>query len=272
MSSNIESLTVATPGSNQGFLRKEANSRRFDAAEVWQARTDLAACFRAAAQAGFAEGVCNHFSAVVPGFDDVFLVNPYGLAFAEMRASDLLICDFQGRVLDGAGVPEDTAFFIHSRLHAKLPRARVAFHTHMPYATALCALQGDPLLWTGQNALRFYGRIAIDENYNGLALNNTEGDRIASVAGEADIVFLKNHGVMVLAPTIEEAWDDLYYLERACQSQVLAQSTGQPLKPVDPGIAGKTSGQFAKYRQPAARAHLDSVKRQFDRACPDYCT
>lgn len=92
----------------------------------------------------FEEGICNHFSAVVPGHDDLFLVNPYGYAFRELSASKLLICDFDGHVLDGEGEPEATAFYIHAEMHRRLPRAKVAFHTHMPYATALSMTEGDP--------------------------------------------------------------------------------------------------------------------------------
>src|ERR1700709_2116 len=87
-----------------------------------QARVDLAACFRMAARLGMEEGICNHFSALVPGRDDLFIVNPYGLAFGEVRASDLLVCDFDGRVVEGEGQPEATAFYIHARVHQRLPR------------------------------------------------------------------------------------------------------------------------------------------------------
>src|ERR1700730_12810444 len=112
---------------------------------VWQARVDLAACFRAAARLGLHEGICNHLSAMVPGRDDLFLVNPDGYGFNEITASRLLICDFAGNVVARAGKPEDTAFSIHGRLHMKVPRARAAFHTHMPNATALCMVEGEPL-------------------------------------------------------------------------------------------------------------------------------
>ena len=105
-----------------------------DRAALAQARIDLAASLRMAARLGFAEGICNHFSALVPGRDDLFLVNPYGLAFAEVTASSLLVCDFHGNVIEGEGRPEATAFYIHARLHMKKPGARAAFHTHMPNA------------------------------------------------------------------------------------------------------------------------------------------
>jgi ribulose-5-phosphate 4-epimerase/fuculose-1-phosphate aldolase len=239
---------------------------------VRAAREDLAACFRMAARLGFEEGICNHFSAMVPGHDDLFIVNPYGYAFAELTASKLLVCDFHGNVVDGDGQPEATAFHIHARVHMRVPRARVAFHTHMPYATALSMTEGDPLIFAGQTALKFYGRTAVDRHYNGLALDEREGDRIAAAVGEADIVFMKNHGVMVLAPTIAEAWDDLYYLERAAEVQTLALSTGRPVLPVDPAIAEATYRQMRSGDAESARLHLASVRRRLDREEPEYRT
>jgi ribulose-5-phosphate 4-epimerase/fuculose-1-phosphate aldolase len=245
-------------------------ARMLDTALIREARIDLAACFRAAARHGLQEGICNHFSAVVPGHDDLFLVNPFGLAFEEITASSLLICDFLGNVLAGDGVPEATAFYIHARLHLRKPRARAAFHTHMPNATALCLLRGEPLAWAGQTALKFYGRTAVDENYNGLALDNAEGDRIATAMGDADVVFLKNHGVVVIGQSIAEAWDDLYYLERAAEVQIKALSTGRPLKPVSPALAAACSRQMRAGDAHSARLHLASIRRVLMREQPDF--
>jgi ribulose-5-phosphate 4-epimerase/fuculose-1-phosphate aldolase len=241
-----------------------------DSAAVRQVRVDLAACFRMAARLGLHEGICNHFSAVVPGHDDLFLVNPLGLAFDEITASKLLICDFHGNTVAGTGEVEATAFYIHARLHLQKPQARAAFHTHMPNATALSMLEGDPLVWAGQTALKFYGRIAVDEDYQGLALDNAEGDRIAASMGDADIVFMKNHGVMVVGPTIAQAWDDLYYLERAADVQLRAMSSGRPLKPVPAEIARRTAQQMKDGDAESARLHLESVKRILARAEPDF--
>lgn len=234
------------------------------------AREDLAACFRMAARNGFEEGICNHFSAVVPGHDDLFLVNPYGYAFREITASKLLVCDFHGNVIDGEGQPEATAFYIHAELHRLVPRAKAAFHTHMPYATALSMTEGEPLIWAGQTALKFYGRTAVDENYNGLALGHSEGARIAGSVGNADIIFMKHHGVMVLAPTIAEAWDDLYYLERAAEVQVKAMSTGRKVIPVAPDVAQATYDQMRGGDAESARMHLLSIRRQLDVEEPLY--
>jgi ribulose-5-phosphate 4-epimerase/fuculose-1-phosphate aldolase len=242
-----------------------------DSPDVWAARVDLAACFRTAARLGLHEGVCNHLSFMVPGRDDLFLVNPDGWSFGEITASRLLICDFHRRVIAGDGVPEDTAFFIHARLHAQLPRARAAFHTHMPNATALTMVEGDPLVWAGQTALKFYGRTVVDEAYNGLALDESEGDRIAASVGDADIVFMKHHGVLVLAPTIARAWDDLYYLERAAEVQRLAESTGRRIVPVPKEIADRTAEQMRhEGGRDSPALHLESIKRQLDRDAPEY--
>ena len=237
-----------------------------------KARVDLAACFRMAARLGLQEGICNHFSALVPGRSDLFLVNPYGLAFEEITASSLLVCDFEGRVVSGDGQPEATAFYIHARLHMRLPRATAAFHTHMPNATALSMVEGQPLVWAGQTALKFYGRMAVDEDYNGLALDEREGDRIAAAMGEASIVFLRNHGVMVTGPTVAEAWDDLYYLERAAEVQVKAMSTGRVLKPVAPQVARKAYEQMRLGDPASAALHLESVKRNLMRTEPVFAS
>lgn len=238
---------------------------RLDSDAIVQARIELAACFQLAAQRGFEEGICNHFSAVVPGHSDLFFVNPYGYAFAEITASRLLVCDFDGHVIAGEGKPEATAFYIHARLHRLMPRLKAAFHTHMPNATALCLLEGPPLLWLGQTALKFYGRTAVDEHYNGLALDESEGDRIAAAMGDADILFLKNHGVMVADSSIAEAWDDLYYLERAAEVQLKAMSSNRALKPVPPDVAQRAYDQMRLGDKESARAHLDSAMRELHR-------
>ncbi|GLK69881.1 aldolase [Hansschlegelia plantiphila] len=252
---------AASAGSNYAVLDSQA---------FWDAKVDLAACFRMAARYGFEEGICNHFSALVPGSDDLFIVNPYGYAFRELTASKLLVCDFAGKVVSGEGQPEATAFYIHARIHKKAPRARVALHTHMPYATALSMTEGDPLIFAGQTALKFYGRTAVDEDYNGLALDEREGDRIADAIGDADIVFMKHHGVMVLGPTIAEAWDDLYYLERACEVQTLALSTGRKVVPVSAAIAEASYRQMRAGDAESGRLHLESIKRTLDAEEPAY--
>ncbi|MGF6508253.1 ribulose-5-phosphate 4-epimerase/fuculose-1-phosphate aldolase [Paraburkholderia sp. 32] len=257
--------THSTIGSNSRQTSDELKSPA-----IQQARLDLAACFRMAARLGLHEGICNHFSALVPGHPRLFLVNPLGYAFDEITASSLLICNFDGEVLAGKGEPESTAFHIHGQVHLHHPHAVACFHTHMPNATALSMLEGPPLRWAGQTSLRFYGRLAVEERFGGLALDNREGERIAAALGSANVIFLKNHGVMVAARSIAQAWDDLYYLERVCEVERLALSTGVPLKPVDPQIARLTFEQMESGAEEASQLHLESIKRRLDKLEPDY--
>ena len=228
---------------------------------VWQARVDLAAAFRLAVRNGFHEGICNHFTLMVPGTDNRFLLNPYGLHWSEVTASNLLVVDVDGNVVEGDGIAEDTAFYIHSRIHLKAPDAACVLHTHQPYATALTQVHGGRLEPTIQSAIRFYGRVAYDDDFNGVVLATDEGDRIADAIGDKEVMFMGNHGVTVVGPTVAQAFDALYYLERACQAQVLAMSTGRPLKPITDNIAASTFGGHHEELSDHARVHFDALKR-----------
>jgi len=235
--------------------------------DIAETRRDMAAVFRWSSRLGLSEGICNHFSYAVN--EERFLVNPQGLHWAELRSSDLLIVDHTGKVIEGQGVVEPTALFIHARVHVGLSHARCVMHTHMPWATALTSVDRGRVAMTGQNALRFFDDIAYSDVYDGLALDESEGDRICRELGDKHVLFLANHGVIVVGPTPAVAFDDLYYLERACQLQIIAQSTHMPLKTVDDSIAEKTRRQF-RQSQIFADDHLHAIRRILDRECPDY--
>jgi ribulose-5-phosphate 4-epimerase/fuculose-1-phosphate aldolase len=210
---------------------------------VARLRADLALALRAAAHHGLGEGVCNHFSVAVPHRPDWFLLNPRGLHWSEVHEHDIVLVDASGRVLAGDHPVEPTAMFIHAAVHRVAGKACV-MHTHMPYATALTLVDLRALDTTlSQNAMRFHGRVAVDADYNGLALDTGEGERIARAMRGADVVFLANHGVIVCGERVDHAFDDLYYLERACQAQVLALSTGRPLQPAAPELAARVAAQ-----------------------------
>ena len=146
---------------------------------------------------------------------DRFLINPYGVHWSEMTASALCLCNEEGEVLEGGEKVENTAFYIHSRIHVNVPSAKVVLHTHQPYSTAITLLEGGRLEMCEQNALMFDDRIAYDDDYDGLALDNDEGDRLASAMGNRSIAFLASHGIVVSGETVGEAFTDLFYLERA---------------------------------------------------------
>jgi ribulose-5-phosphate 4-epimerase/fuculose-1-phosphate aldolase len=211
-------------------------------------RSDLALALRAAASHGLAEGVCNHFSVQIPDHDELFLLNPRGLLWSETQADDIVMITTQGDRVAGHRDVEPTAMFIHAAIH-RIAKKAVVLHTHMPYATALTLTAARaPDTTLSQNAMRFHGRLAVDDNYNGLALDHSEGERIALSMGQADIAFLGNHGVIVCGDRIDYAYDDLYYLERACMHQILAASSGHALSPVSLPIAAKVAAQVQQER------------------------
>jgi ribulose-5-phosphate 4-epimerase/fuculose-1-phosphate aldolase len=238
--------------------------------DIQRQRVELAAAFRWAARLGFHEGVCNHFSVAISDSGDSFLVNPHGMHFSRIRASDLLLVEPDGSVTGGGEAPEPTAFFIHSRLHRGVPQARCILHCHMPYATALTTLEGGRLEPVNQNGLRFFERIAYDDDYNGLALDDGEGDRICAALGNHQVMFMANHGVTVTGHSVAFAFDTMYYLERACQNQVLAMSTGRPLKRVPDDMARKVAQQIAQ--EDNSGRHFAELMRILDREEPDYAS
>ena len=241
--------------------------KRFD--PVTQARIDLTAALRLAARMGFNEGVCNHFSMEMPGNPEHFLINPQGLHWSEITPADLVVVNAKGDVIEGKHSVEPTAFFIHSRIHVG-KRKKVVLHTHMPFATALTLLENGELdVFTNQNAMRFYSRIGYDRDYGGVALDSDEGDRITGTMGNADVVFMQHHGVLVCGENMAYAYDDLYYVERSAMVQVLAQSTGGKLKQVDAEKVARTAKQIASERQQSS-LHFEALKRLLDREEPGW--
>ena len=234
------------------------------------ARRELAAALRWAARLGLNEGNCNHFSLQVA--PDRYLVNPWGPHWREIKASDLLLIDAKGTILEGKWPIEDTALHIHTRIHIRHPDAVAVLHTHMPYATALCSIEQGRLEPCIQSGIRFYDRIAYDDDYNGFAHGPEEGDRMAACMGDKPVLFLANHGIIVTGPTLAQAFDDLYYLERAATIQVLAMSTGRPLKLVSGQIAARTAREKAQGRKAYDESHFASILRMLDREEPEYAT
>jgi ribulose-5-phosphate 4-epimerase/fuculose-1-phosphate aldolase len=233
-----------------------------------ESRIALAAALRAAALYGFNEGIDNHFSLVVPGTDDRFLLNSSGPHWSEIRASDLLTVDLDGRVVEGDGTWDRSAFVIHSAAHRARADACCVLHTHMPYATALAMTEGGLETRASQNSMLFHGRIA-RLSYGGVANAEEEGERIAGALGDGiSVVMLDNHGPLVVGSSVAEAWYRLYFLERACQAQVLAQSTGSPLRLVSEDVAAHTAAQWDAAG--GAEELFAAVRRQLDRELPGY--
>ncbi|WP_455179368.1 aldolase [Azospirillum melinis] len=246
------------------------NSRGRGMSAISTLRRQLAAALRLAERFGLNEGVCNHFSVRLPGAEERYLINPMGVHWSEITASRLLLCDGDGRILEGQGTVEPTALFIHTEGHRARPDALCILHTHMLHATALTCVEGGELRFCHQNALRFWNRVAYDDSYNGLAMDAAEGGRISSGTQGRDIVFLAHHGVVVHGRSVAEAFHDLYFLERACQLQVVAESTGRPLKDIPAAAAEHTARQFTELAAFEADYHFAALERVLLREAPDY--
>jgi ribulose-5-phosphate 4-epimerase/fuculose-1-phosphate aldolase len=237
-----------------------------------QPRIDLAASLRLAVINGFHEGIDNHFTLTVPGKPERFYLNPYGLHWSEVRASDLLEVDLDGRVVAGEGIADRTAVCIHGPIHRR--GFACVLHTHMPFATALTQLEDMTLEMIGQNAVGFYGDVAYDYEYGGLALDMSEGERMADIMGDKPVLMLANHGVIVCGKSVADAFNSLYFLERACQTQILAMSTGKNLKRIKSEVVESTRAQFSSPGLPPGQnaydIHFAALKRRLDRQQPDY--
>ena len=241
--------------------------------ELQTARENLAAAYRLADKFGFNEGIDNHFTMAVPEQSDRFLLIPYGLHWSEVTASTLMIVDGAGTRIEGEGFVEPSAFHIHSAIHKARPDAVCVMHCHPPYPLALCMIQNGRLEYADQNACRFYGKIAYDDDFNGVALDKDEGSRIADALRDNDILFMANHGITVTGSNVPHAWEQLYFLNRACQAQVLAMSTGQPLKKIPEPIVKSVAREIETEASGAAanyQRHFTALKRLLESEEPNY--
>lgn len=239
---------------------------------IAEARVHLAAALRLAVLHELEEGIDNHFTMTVPGREGQYLILPFGLHWSEARASDLIVFDEEGRVLEGKGSLELSAQCIHAPIH-RITGARVVLHTHQTWTMALNMLKDNRLLPASQTAAFFHGLIAYDDDYTGVAATLEEGERLAAVMGDKPIVFMKNHGVVVTAATVAEAYRRIYRLERVCRNQVLALGTGRPLEVLSDEIVARvqTPGADDRHsRDERNRLFFEAMMRVLDRELPGY--
>jgi ribulose-5-phosphate 4-epimerase/fuculose-1-phosphate aldolase len=232
-----------------------------------EARIELAAAFRMAVQFDFHEGVSNHFSMLIPGRGNRFLINPVGLHFSEITASSLAVVEVDGTAVSGTA--PTTGIGIHAPIHRLCPQATVVLHTHQPWTTALAMQDELHLAPISQTSLQFTDRVVYDERYEGLA-DLDEGERLAKVLGEHEVMFLRHHGILVAGRELGSAMDDLYMLEKAAQLQVLASGLG-PLTPIRAETIERTQGQFTGDGMLEwGRMHWAAMLRMVERTQPDF--
>ena len=239
---------------------------------ITKAKAELAAAHRIATIHELDEGIDNHFTVTVPGRDGQYLVLPFGIHWSEAKASDLFVFDEQGRTLEGRGHVELSARCIHAPIH-RITGKRVVMHTHQTWALALNMLKDNRLLPATQTAAFFAGQIAYDDTYKGTADTLEEGERLAALMGDKDIVFMKNHGILCAGNTVAEAYRRLYKMERVCRTQVLALSTGKELNILSEEVVAAVlapAPEESHSREERERLFFEAMMRLLDRELPGY--
>lgn len=239
-----------------------------DAAE-WALRVDLAATFRLCARQKWNEGIGNHNSAMIPG-TELMLINPRGMIFDEIRATDLIVCDLQGNVVSGKGELRKVAHHIHSRIHLMHPQAQVVLHVHPPYTTALSLVDGGRLAMSHTNDLTLNDRIAYDDEMNGAVNDDQEGDRIAALLGKKTTLIMGSHGITTVGGTVADAYIEMESVERSAMWQSIASTYNGKLKQMPNQMRRNHYGPLSDRWD----THLTfaAYKRILDRDEPDYAT
>jgi len=231
-------------------------------------RIELAACYRLARREGWDELIYNHISACVPGPEHHFLINPFGLAFEEVTASNLVKVDLDGKIIGDSPYPINAAgFTIHSAIHAARPEVGCVIHLHTEAGMALSMLEGG-LLPLSQTAMFFHGNVAFHD-YEGIALNLEERERLTRDLGDKAVMILRNHGTLVAARSIGEAFVTMFLLEKAARAQLRAMACSSKLVSAAPEAIGITA-QFGRSGSGGAQYAWAAMVRRLDRDDPSY--
>ena len=238
--------------------------------EISELQQDLAAVFRWTAKLNMNEGIANHFSVCLPNSND-FYVNGSGLHFSSIKASDMILVE-QNKIEEIKKKPElvdPTALNIHGTIHKKVPHARCILHVHSKYATALSTLKDPTLQPIDQNTMRFYNRVAIYDDFGGLGFEE-ESHKMAAAMGNNRSMLLVNHGILTVGQTIGQAFDELYYFEKACETYITALSTNKELKIANSKVAEKTAQEWENYPVNMGEQHLKAIRSILDKEDPSY--
>ncbi|MEE4683385.1 class II aldolase/adducin family protein [Pseudomonas alliivorans] len=244
--------------------------------QEWEVRVKLAAAYRLAALKRWTDHIYTHFSARVPGPDEHFLINPFGLLFDEITASNLVKVDIDGTVVDdptGLGI-NYAGYVIHSAIHAARHDLQAVLHTHTRDGIAVSA-QKDGLLPISQHAIAFSGRVAY-HGYEGIALDLDERERLVADLGDKSVMILRNHGLLTGGVSVEHAFQQLHNLEYACNIQIAAQSAGNAELVIPPrDVIAKVEEQASVIKDghgPGVARHWKALIRELERTGTDYKT
>jgi ribulose-5-phosphate 4-epimerase/fuculose-1-phosphate aldolase len=244
-------------------MATKASKRYSD--EEWAVRVNLAAAYRLTDMFGMTTLNYNHITARVPGTTDQFLVNEFGLGYNEVNASNLVKIDLDGKVLDGNPSINLPGYVIHSAVHGARHDVQCVMHTHTPYGMAISAIEGG-FIPLQQDTYGFYNDVSYHE-FEGLAVDVDERERLVTDLGSTNNMVLRNHGLLTVGKSAAEAWGRMWNLERACHVQVLAMSTGQPLHQAPTAAIEKTS---AMLREDPGSMAWGWLLRQLDAKDPSF--
>ena len=251
-----------------GSLASVSSLKGKVSAEEWQARVDLAALYRLVALYGWDDAIYTHISARIPGPEHQFLINPYGMYFGEMTASSLVKIDLDGNILQETPYFINPAgFTIHSAIHAAREDAHYVMHLHTDQGVAV-ASQKDGLLPLSQHAL-IIGTMLAYHDYEGIALNLDERERLVADIGDKHVMLLRNHGTLAVGESAADCWIRMFYLERACKQQVMALSAGRENVLLAPQSA-QDEVKMQLSRGLGGKLAWAGALRQLDRALPGY--
>ena len=232
---------------------------------------DLAAVFRWTARLNMNEGIANHFSVCLPGSNGSFYVNGTGMHFSKIKASDLVSIEEEKfeEMQNKPDIVDPTAINIHGTIHKEVPNAKCILHVHSKYATALSCLKDPTLPPIDQNTMRFYNRVAFYNEFGGLGFEE-ESKKMANSIGNHNILLLANHGILTAAPTVAQAFDDLFYFEKACETYITALSTRKELNIASSEVAEKTAQDWENYSTDLGALHLKAIRSILDSEDPTY--
>ncbi len=233
-------------------------------------RRDLAAAFRVCSRLGYNSGIGNHFSLMLPGSDEHYLLNPKGMLFQEITASNLMVVDYDAKVVRGTGQVRPVAFHIHAPIHKARPDARCVLHVHPPNITALSLIEKGRLALAHHNNLIINDRVAYDDAMTGPAGGLEEGYRLAEALGDKTVMVMANHGILTVGPTVHDAFHELLVAEQTCGYQLMAMWTGEPLRRQPDNLRWNYRGVWSDKLE--GRELLDAWRRVLDREEPDYRT
>jgi ribulose-5-phosphate 4-epimerase/fuculose-1-phosphate aldolase len=239
-------------------------------AQEWQARVDLAACYRMVAHYGWEDLVFTHISARIEGPEHHFLINPYGMLFEEVTASSLVKVDLQGnKVMASEFEVNPAGFVIHSAVHEARDDAQCVMHLHTTEGIAISVLE-QGLRPYSQQSLFALSSLSYHE-YEGVALNPEEKIRLVSDLGNTNFMILRNHGLLTCGESIPDTFLAMFILQRACEIQLKAQATGEPLVPISSQILAGIKAQASEVTKGiGGKLAWPGILRKLDRMCPDY--